>query len=468
MLQYLKRLESYSDVDMVKIINRDESTSWTYADYLRDIKRCAYKLEEYAGDLGGKHIGIIAPPDYRYTVLLGAIIFSRAVAIPLNDFETDDNISFAINNAEITVFVVSENIKKSFADKTVIPEEELFSNLSSEKELSDFMDEEENNLSLIVYTSGTTSLSKGVALSAGNLFHDVRTVLPEVYIDGRENPVGAIAYTNFPLYHIGGILLWLSWSEYGCTICYSKEQKHVLADLEKNSIDFSAATPALLKIWINCIKSGRMDRLGHVRHLISGGAPIEPEVISFFMANGITVGQYYGQTEAGGVVTANFDMTGHIKSVGKPINGATLFCDNDEICICNWGNMLGYYNNPSETSKYLKDGVIYTGDLGYIDEDGYIYITGRKKNLIILSGGENISPEEIEAMIYEDSSIKECRVYEKKDRIAVDIYAPDMTENEVKEYIHNINVKMPIYKRVYYINVKNKEFEKTSSGKIKR
>ncbi len=161
-------------------------------------------------------------------------------------------------------------------------------------------------------------------------------------------------------------------------------------------------------------------------------------------------------------------MENHIDSIGKAIDGAEIICVDGEICVKSWSNMIGYYNNPDETKKCLKDGVIYTGHLGYIDEDGYVYLTGRKKNLIILSGGENVSPEEIESKIYENHLVKECKAFEKNDRIAIEIYANNQDEPNIREYISNLNQTQPAYKKIYFVEFRDTEFDKTASGKIKR
>ena len=130
--------------------------------------------------------------------------------------------------------------------------------------------------------------------------------------------------------------------------------------------------------------------------------------------------------------------------------------------------MLGYYKNPEKTAEVLKDGWIATGDLGYVDEEGFLFLTGRKKNLIILSSGENISPEELEDKLYSNEKIRECKVYARDEKIAVDIYAPGATEEEIRGFVGEINSEMPMFKAITIIELKDSELPKTSTGKIKR
>jgi long-chain acyl-CoA synthetase len=469
MLRYLEILKGYSDNIMFRTVHGESMEQRTFIDYCTDMEHYAFALDKILGDPKGKHVGIISRSGYEYLVLLGAIIFSRAVAVPINDMERKENIAFAINNAELDLLIVSSE-EDEFEQYGLIvkKQDDLFDGFEGRKALSDFTEEERHEPALIIYTSGTTSLSKGVVLSADSLFHDKRYILPKAYLEKKEDPVGAIAYTNFPFYHVGGMLVWVSWPVMGCTICLSSDPRNILEDLAHHDIDIGAVIPATFKLWITCIKKGRKDRIGHVRHILSGGAPLDTEQVNLFIKNGISVGQFYGQTEVGGSVTVNLDMENHARSVGRAVDNAEVFIDDGEICIKHWGNMLGYYKNAEETASTMKDGVIYTGDLGHIDKDGYVYIPGRKNNLIILSGGENISPEELETLIYKNELIKECKVYEKNDRIAADIFAPDADEETLREYIYSLNEKMPIYKRIYTVNIRKTEIEKTASGKIKR
>ena len=466
MIDYLRIIQSFKGSNMFRQLNDLDEKCWTYEDYFKDIGRCAFALEEKLGDLKGKHIGILAQSGYEYLVILATIIFSRGVAVPINNLESDKNILHAIKKSE-TIALIVDDERFSFDDVKTIKIDTLFENFAQAKELSDFDPSEGEELALIIFTSGTTSLSKGVSLSVNSLFEHKKIIFPKEF-NIPENLVNVSGYSNFPYYHVGGILLWLGLTEIGVTLCMSKDQKNVLHDLENREIAYAIATPALLKLWQNSLKRGKRERLGALKCIFSGGATIEPGIIQTFGANGILIVPCYGITEAGGFVTFNYDVVNHIGSVGKPNEGTTITAVDGELCIDGWGNMKGYYHDLEETEKTLKDGIVYTGDLGYIDEDGFVYITGRKKNLIILSGGENVSPEEIENLLYVNPSIRECLVYEKNDRIFADIYAPDMNENEVMEYIKEINKSLPPYKRLNHIEYKYDALEKTASGKIKR
>ena len=469
MIKYLKTVKEYGALTMCKMIHGAESIDKSFSDFVRDMEHCAYMMDSALNGMKGKHIGIIAASDYRYYVLLGAVIFGRGVAVPINNLERKENISFAIEKAELNMLIVEDTVGEYDTGKAIVKSKDaFFSGEGERKSLADFEDSEKDELALIIFTSGTTSLSKGVMLSVDNLFHDRKDILPKAYLDKKENPIGAKGYTNFPFYHVGGILLLLSWPLNGVTLCLSTDAKNILNDMENNTIDIGAIIPSTFKLWSTSIKKGRMDRLGYVRHVMSGGAALDPELIKVFTDNGISVGQFYGQTEVGGSVTVNYDMINHADSVGKAADGAEVFIKNGEICIKYWGNMTGYYKNPEETEKTLRDGVIYSGDLGRIDDEGYVYITGRKNNLIILSGGENVSPEEIEAKLYENEDVKECKVYAKDDRIVAQIYAPGIEAEKVRDYVDEVNSEMPIYKRIYSVEISEREIEKTASGKIKR
>ena len=469
MFNFLETMESFGSRPAIKNLNGDDSLELSYATYLNQIKAAAYNLNETFGDLKGRHIGLLCDSNYEYTVLLAALLFSRAVVVPLNILETVDNLDFAISNSEIEAIILEDKYSaKVEGDILKINKEALLSSFDGQMQLVDFSDEEAENPLMIIYTSGTTSLSKGVVLSVDSLFGTMKSVINSDFEGGADRLLGLRVYLNFPLYHVAGVVAWLATCENGCETYMSHDSKNILFDLENEHIDAAAVTPAVLNLWSKTLKRGKIDRLGGLGLIVSAGAKVNPDTVQIFLDKGIKFGQFYGMTETGGNVTCNFDIKDHLHSVGIPVGGVEVSIVDGELCISGRGLMLGYYNNPLDTAACLENGLLHTGDLGYIDEDGYVYITGRKKNLIILSSGENVSPEELEKLLYESKKVIECKVFEAEDRIIASVYClmEDMTF--VKEYVDQLNKTLPIYKRIYKVDFKSQELEKTSSGKIKR
>ena len=247
----------------------------------------------------------------------------------------------------------------------------------------------------------------------------------------------------------------------------SNNIRNALFDLEGEQIDMGAVPPIILKMWIKAIKRGKLGRIGNAKMIGSGGAKIDSETIRTISNSGIVFGQCYGMTETSGNITSIANDLQHLDSVGKPIQGMEILIIDGEVCVKGERVMTGYYNNEEETDNCLKYGVLHTGDLGYLDDDGYLYITGRKKNLIILSSGENVSPEELEDKLYACSLIRECKVYEESDKIVAAVYAAEKDYDAIREFVHELNKQQPIFKRIHSVTFQG-EFEKTSSGKIKR
>ncbi len=470
MVEILKMIESYGDAPAFKNLDGENSYEVTYREYLNKMKACAYNLQNTFGDLKGKHIGIMGDSNYEYTVLLGAVLFSRGILVPVNFLETPENIKSAIYNSDLDGIIVEDKYReKVVGNFNIVDKAEILKDGNGSIELKDFTEEEKNNLAIIIFTSGTTSLSKGVMLSAGNLLDFEAAGHNDDYSEEKQAVAGQRVYNVFPFYHVAGIFGWIYRIEQRATTYLSADPRNVLSDLEGEQIDIALVTPGILKLWETCIKKGNMERLGGLKLALTGGAKTEISVIKTFLDNGIGFGQYYGMTEASGNITCNFDVVNHLESVGKLVDGCEVKIIDGEICIKYHGVMLGYYKDPEGTAEVLdEDGLFHTGDLGYLDEDGYLYITGRKKNLIILSSGENVSPEELEKYVGECPLVKECKVFEKDDRICVGVYCDNDAQEEVRQFISELNKKQPIYKRIYNVEFQDKEFEKTNLGKIKR
>ena len=470
MVELLKMIEGYGDAPAFKNLDGVNSYEVTYREYLNKMKACAYNLQNVFGDLKGKHIGIMADSNYEYTVILGAVLFSRGILVPVNFLETPENIKAAIYHSDLDGIIVEEKYRdKVVGNFNIADKAEMLKEGAGSIDLKDFSEDEKDNLALIIFTSGTTSLSKGVMLSAGNLLGFEASGHNDDYSEDKKAVAGQRVYNVFPFYHVAGIVGWLYRIEQGATTYLSADPRNVLSDLEGEHIDIALVTPGILKLWETCIKKGNMERLGGLKLALTGGAKPELSVIKTFLDNGIGFGQYYGMTEASGNITCNFDVVNHIDSVGKLVDGCEVEIIDGEICVRYYGVMLGYYKDPEGTAEVLdEDGLLHTGDLGYLDEDGFLYITGRKKNLIILSSGENVSPEELEKAVYECPLVKECKAFECDDRIHLGVYCDNDAQEEIKEFIAELNKKLPIYKRMYKIDFQDTEFEKTELGKIKR
>ena len=167
MVELLKLMESYGDAPAFKNLDGENSYEVTYREYLERMRACAYNLRSVFGDITGKHIGVMADSNYEYTVILGAVLFSRGVLVPVNFFETPENIEAAIYRSDLDGFIVEEKYRdKAVGNFKIVDKNEILKTGEGSLELKDFTEEEKNNLALILFTSGTTGMSKGVMLSA--------------------------------------------------------------------------------------------------------------------------------------------------------------------------------------------------------------------------------------------------------------------------------------------------------------
>ena len=377
-----------------------------------------------------------------------------------------------------------------------------------------------NKLASIVFTSGTTGKGKGVMLSQANIGLDMTLGMYNFDITRKTLHV-------LPPHHtFGSTVNYVGHLSQGCEVYISSGLKHVSDEIKEQQPTHLILVPAFLevmnrKIWATARKDGKEGLLkamikvsnflrkfgvdvrrklfasvlsafgGKLELIICGGAKLDEEIIRNFDALGITILNGYGITECAPLISANRNKYQKPGSVGTPILACRVKIDNPdengegEICVKGPNVMLGYYNNPEATAEVFdKDGFFHTGDYGKLDEEGWIYITGRKKNLIILSNGKNVYPEEIEADLQKVEGVSEVVVYAgvsrvQKDKITIvaEIF-PDadllahMGVNNAQEYFENqvkaLNAKMPPYKAVKCVKLRDTEFQKNTSRKITR
>ena len=377
-----------------------------------------------------------------------------------------------------------------------------------------------NRLASIVFTSGTTGKGKGVMLSQANICLDMTLGMYNFDITRKTLHV-------LPPHHtFGSTVNYVGHLSQGCEVYISSGLKHVSDEIREQQPTHLILVPAFLevmnrKIWTTARKTGKEGLLkammkvsdclrkvgidlrkklfssvlsafgGKLELVICGGAKLDEEIIKTFDSLGITILNGYGITECAPLISANRNKYRKPGSVGTPILACRVKIDNPdangegEICVKGPNVMLGYYNNPEATAEVFdKDGYFHTGDYGKLDEEGWIYITGRKKNLIILSNGKNVYPEEIEADLQKVEGVNEVVVYAgesrvQKDKITIvaEIYPDadllaDKGVTDMQKYFEDqvkaLNSRMPSYKAVKCVKLRNVEFQKNTSRKITR
>ncbi|HIU27458.1 MAG TPA: AMP-binding protein [Candidatus Fimisoma avicola] len=385
-----------------------------------------------------------------------------------------------------------------------------------------------DEMSELLFTSGTTGIAKGVMLSHKNICFDLMIAPTILNVNTWD-----IFFSVLPIHHTyEGTCGFLMPLYKGAAIAYCEGLKYIVKNLSEVRPTMFLGVPAIFEalyktIWKNIKKQGKESAVkkvmainkftkklgfdlnkkflkdvykvfgGRLRVIISGGAAIDPAILQFFNDLGFIAVQGYGLSECAPMGALNPDQHKYMRnaSVGHILPGMQVkIADKDEdgigeICLKGDNVMLGYYKNPEETAKVIKDGWFYTGDQGYTDEEDFIYITGRKKNVIIASNGKNVFPEELEYLLSKSPYVAESMVWgaddEKGDITIVASIRPD--EEEVAEAIgeekakddeaikellwkevDRINADLPLFKKIKKISVRREEFEKNTSKKIKR
>jgi long-chain acyl-CoA synthetase len=389
-----------------------------------------------------------------------------------------------------------------------------------------------DDFKVLLFTSGTTSSAKGVMLSSRNLAENINAVSAYVKLYPEDR-----FFSVLPLHHTYessiGFLLPMAW---GCSIAICQGLKHIVPNLQETKPTAMLAVPLLVENLykkINAtIKKSKKDGLvnsmihvtnalkmvgvdmkrkvfaeihenlgGRIRVIVSAAAPIDAKVGKWIEDIGIAFLQGYGLTETAPISALTPEFEPKVGSAGKAIFKAELKIDSPnengegEVLIKTPTLMLGYYEDEEATNQAIEivDGErwFHSGDIGYLDQDGFLYITGRCKNVIVTQNGKNIYPEEIELLLAQVPEIKECMVYGKEDSedkdnkeliISVKVipnmeeieekYGKDLPEEKIREIIWNkikeVNKQLTSYKAIKNLEIKHDEFEKTTTMKIKR
>lgn len=516
----------------------------TYAQFVNDIKALGTALINLC--LSKKRVAIIAPNRYEWCVSYLAITTSDMVVVPLDRALPDNEIIDLLIRSEAEavffdkkykdVFLKLKNENSSKLSHFIsIDDLESFSSYSELLKTGNIMisqgDTCYNNtkinneeMSVMLFTSGTTSISKAVALSQSNICEDIYSLAQMTDIRKEDTFLSFL-----PLHHtFESTCTFLYGTFSGITVAFCDGLKYVQKNLAEFKVTGFVCVPLMLEIMYKKIRKGIeeqgkakivknmskfcnsllkiridirrkvfkqiLDNLGgKLRILIAGGAAMSREAIQGFLDLGINLLQGYGLTETSPVIAGENDKFKRCGSVGFPLPGINVKIDNPnkegigEIAVQSPTVMLGYVNNPEATKNVFKDNWFYTGDLGYFDKDGFLFITGRKKDVIVLKNGKNVFPEELEILInklpyvsesivfgrpLDDGDYKICTkiVYNSE---TVSNMFPNISNQELYNKVwedikENVNHKMPAYKYIRELLLTETPLIKTTTQKVKR
>lgn len=456
--------------------------------------------------ISNKNIGIISENRYEYISLYLASVFDNVIC-PIDKEITSESLEKLVNKFDVDVLLYTNKMKDklSLLNKLkirLINIDELYKEMISrsfsvDKLIKETKNIDKNKFSILCFTSGTTDEVKGVMLSQYNILSNLRAAI-------ENNHLKNLTLSVLPMNHTYGFNPGVLNTLYnGTTLCLNLDLKYIVRDLKMFDPYFIAVVPMMVEgMYKNIIATAKrtnkynflmcMIKVSNflrkfkidLRHLffgnilnknlrlmVSGGAALNPMYIEKFDELGIIILNGYGLTECSPLVAVNREVNNIWGSVGTIIKDDKVKIDKDgEILVKGPNVMLGYYKDEKETKKVLEKGYFRTGDFGY-KKDNIVYITGRKKNLIILENGKNFSPEIIEEKILNLEYVKECIVTtKKKNKVSIIIAKIYMEEKNdlLEEDIKKINETLPGYMNIDDVEIMECEFEKNSSKKIIR
>ncbi|MCD8103959.1 MAG: AMP-binding protein [Lachnospiraceae bacterium] len=474
----------------------------TYQTFMEECDAFSSWLEEQDRTVGRKmRVAILGSSSHPYlTVLLGVMSHGNVV-IPL-DVQLDyTGLADCLNRSDVDIlFYDWEHHSVVEGARALCPTVCATISLQHGKHVpcldgiltkykgqSVLPDVREKDCAMVLFTSGTTGKSKGVMLSNANLIDNVFNADAEGNADNR------IMLNVLPIHHVFCINCdVLSTLRYGSVLALNQDMRRLSDHLKLFAPTEMRVVPMIAKALYNRIAllsrqepkrsifEIRSEVLGkNMRRITTGGGYLAPELAANFWRIGVPIAQGYGMSEcAPKIASADWNRQDKVASVGKVVRGCQIRIVAGEIQVKSPSVMMGYYKDPERTAEVMtEDGWLCTGDLGYVDEDDFLWLTGRKKNLIVLSNGENVAPEQLENLFEGEQLIEEILVYGEDDAIVAEVFpnfkyadAASVTDIRaaISETINRYNQELPSYKRIARFTLRDTPFPKTSSKKILR
>lgn len=467
----------------------------SFEQFQRDVLSAAGRLQQ----MEARHIGVVCDNSYRCIVEAYAVMAAGKVLLPLDAQLTGEALTAQLRRFDAGLVLgpaQGEDLPCPVLSWQALPD-------GSAQALPQWPEWEPERPACIVCTSGTEGRPRGVLLTQHNMAYTNSCNV----VNSLHRPARQLVY--LPLHHIFTILLVTTSLREGNEVYLSQSVKYFVRDMERTRPDLLATVPMINELYHNRILQGlrRSGQLAKVEKLIrfsnglrrlgidlrtplfrelrekagclpqllfAGGAASRPDTLRFFDDIGVIALQGYGMTETSGSIANNTLLSNRIGSVGKPKDFCEVRIREGEIQVRGGNVFREYYGDPAATAQAFDGAWFRTGDLGYLDADGYLFITGRRKNLIILESGEKVSPEELELQLTADPVVVEALVREQQGKIHADIYAhtpaeaAETAEALVQRCVERVNRQNPLYKRISTWRLQDAPFEKNASMKIRR
>ncbi len=474
----------------------------TYKEFADECDAIAAWAREKRAQVGHKlKVGILGVSSHHYLAVLLGVMSGGDTGIPLDVQLNAEKLADCLNRSDVDVLFydwdfhpLTEEVKETCPEvveyislqhgKHVNCSDKILKAYAGQRVESDAKADE---CAMILFTSGTTGRGKGVMLSNGNLMDN------NFCTTDTNHPENEIYLNVLPIHHVfclnGDVFTVM---RYGGILCLNRDMKKLAEHILLFEPTVIRMVPMMAKTLYNRIailnrqhpeipiRKIKEQVLGTRLHkIISGGGYLAPELAANYQRLGIAIAQGYGMSECSPKISSpDWTRPDKIASVGRIVDRCEVRIVDGEIQVKSPSVMMGYYKEPDKTAEAITpDGWLCTGDIGHVDEEGFLYLTGRKKNLIILSNGENVAPEELENLFEDERLIEDILVYGADDTICAEVYpnfkyaeAANITDIEgtVTQIIKKHNGELPTFKRIMRSSIREVPFAKTSSRKIIR
>ena len=442
MINFVEKIETFFFANTAFI---DGDTSIQYSEFCENIRKCVSYFRRFER----RYYNIGTLSAYYFAMAYLSVVCSGNIAVlSQKPILTDPN-------GKIPVYMVTEELLRDA--------------ISKERPSDCFVSTDIEALATVAQSSGTTSVAKGVALSQKALLCNMHAGMSAIKFDESFRYLHVIPYS-----HLFGLVSNMLAPLYaGATICDSRKPLGVYSDFLKYHISATCLPPVLVSGLWDMIERYGFDNLtgGYLKKIICAGAPPDYSVYDEFEKLGVHIFTGYGLTECAPCVSVNGDYANKTGSCGLPVICNKVKIVDGEIAVKGDNLMLGYWEAPEETAKVFIDGWLMTGDLGYIDDEGFLFVTGRKNNLIVFENGEKLIPEQLENEFCKIPEVVESMVtgFKTTKKLLLDItVVSTQDKHNIEDQIKQILDKVQLLSRLHTVNVTTESLDKNVLGKVKR